>query len=289
MPAQIIDGKTAAKEMREKIKIQTKNFMEKGIIPGLAVILVGNDPASQIYVNNKAKACREVGIKSEVFCLPYNTSEKELLQLIGSLNKRKYIHGILVQLPLPRKIKEEVIIKAIDPLKDVDGLHPINMGKLFAGAPYLIPCTPYGCLKLINTSGYHVRGKNAVVVGRSNLVGKPMAALLLQANATVTMCHSHTRNLDKIIQNADILVVAVGKPGLITGEMIKPGAMVLDVGMNRLSTGKLTGDVDFSSAVETAGWITPVPGGVGPMTITMLLENTLEAAYEQEDIFHKRN
>lgn len=289
MPAQIIDGKAVAMEMREKIRMQTNRFMEKGIIPGLAVILVGDDPASQIYVNNKAKACQEVGIKSEVFRLPESTLEEELLRLIDSLNRRRNIHGILVQLPLPRKIREEVIIEAINPLKDVDGLHPINLGKLFTGNPFLIPCTPYGCMKLIKSSGFDLRGKKAVVVGRSNLVGKPMAALLLKANCTVTICHSHTRNLDEIVGSADLLVVAVGKPGLVTGDIIKPGALVLDVGMNRLPTGKLTGDVDFSSAVETAGWITPVPGGVGPMTITMLLENTLEAAYAQEDIFHKRN
>lgn len=286
MPAQIIEGKVVAEALRTKIKNRVNNFKEKGIVPGLAVILVGEDPASQIYVNNKAKACQECGIKSEVIKLAQTTPEEELLFLIEKLNKREDIHGILVQLPLPRQIRTEVIIEAINPAKDVDGLHPINMGKLLAGSPFLIPCTPYGCWKLIESTGCSVQGKNAVVIGRSNLVGKPMAALLLKENATVTVCHSQTRNLAEITRTADILVVAVGKPGLVNGEMIKPGALVLDVGMNRLPTGKLTGDIDFPSTVEIAGWITPVPGGVGPMTITMLLENTLEAAYEQEDILH---
>jgi methylenetetrahydrofolate dehydrogenase (NADP+)/methenyltetrahydrofolate cyclohydrolase len=285
MPAQIIDGKVVAKNLRTKIKDKVNEIKEKGIIPGLAVVLVGEDPASQIYVNNKAKACQECGIKSEVLKLPSTTSEEELLLIIEELNKRKDVHGILVQLPLPRQIKAKVIIEAINPLKDVDGLHPINQGKLFAGNPALIPCTPYGCLKLIESTGCAVSGKKAVIIGRSNLVGKPMAALLLKENATVTVCHSHTQNLAEISRTADILVVAVGRPGLVTGEMIKSGALVLDVGMNRLSTGKLAGDVEFSSAMETAGWLTPVPGGVGPMTITMLLENTLEAVYEQENIF----
>ncbi|MGI6587798.1 MAG: bifunctional methylenetetrahydrofolate dehydrogenase/methenyltetrahydrofolate cyclohydrolase FolD [Peptococcia bacterium] len=285
MPAQIIDGKVEAKNLRTKIGDKVNKIKGKGIIPGLAVVLVGEDPASQIYVNNKAKACQECGIKSEVLKMPSTTSEEELLLVIEKLNNRRDIHGILVQLPLPRQIRAKVIIEAINPLKDVDGLHPINLGKLFAGNPALIPCTPYGCLKLIESTGCALPGKRAVIIGRSNLVGKPMAALLLKENATVTVCHSHTQNLAEITRTADILVVAVGRPGLVTGEMIKSGALVLDVGMNRLSTRKLVGDVDFLSAIKTAGWLTPVPGGVGPMTITMLLENTLEAVYEQENIF----
>ena len=286
MSAQIIDGKIVAKNMHEKIKEIAKGYQEKGIVPGLAVILVGDDPASQVYVRKKAEACQECRIKSEVYKLGETTPEEEVLSLIESLNQRRDIHGILVQLPLPRHIRPKVIIEAINPVKDVDGLHPLNMGKLFSGNPALIPCTPYGCMKLLESTGYVIRGKNAVVIGRSDLVGKPIAALLLKENATVTICHSHTQNLAQIISNADLLVVAVGKPHFVTGEMIKPGAFVLDVGINRLSTGKLTGDVDFSTAAEIAGWITPVPGGVGPMTITMLLENTLEATYEQEDILH---
>ena len=285
MPAQIIDGKAVAKNLRAKIKNKVSKIKEKGIVPGLAVVLVGEDPASQIYVNNKAKACQECGIKSEVLKIPATTAEEELLQVIERLNNCQDIHGILVQLPLPRQIRARVIIEAINPLKDVDGLHPINQGKLFAGNPALIPCTPYGCLKLIESTGCTLPGKKTVIIGRSNLVGKPMAALLLKENATITVCHSYTQNLAEITRTADILIVAVGKPGLVTGEMIKPGALVLDVGMNRLSTGKLTGDVDFPSAIKIAGWLTPVPGGVGPLTITMLLENTLEAVYEQENIF----
>lgn len=287
MSAQIINGKDVAQTLRKMIKNKVISFKEKGIVPGLAVILVGDDPASQVYVNKKAEACQECGIKSEVYKLPSSLQEKKLLSLIESLNQRKDIHGILVQLPLPRGINTKLIIEAIDPAKDVDGLHPINMGKLLAGSPALIPCTPYGCMKLIESAGYAIKGKNAVVIGRSDLVGKPIFSLLLRENATVTLCHSHTQNLGEITKKADILVAAIGKPHFISGEMIKPGALVLDVGINRLSSGKLTGDVDFSSAVKIAGWITPVPGGVGPMTITMLLQNTLEATYEQEDLLHQ--
>lgn len=287
MLAQIIDGKAVAKMLREEIRLRLKKMQQNGLVPGLAVVLVGTDSASQIYVNNKAKACQECGIKSQVIRLPSSTTEEELVQLIERLNKSTNIHGILVQLPLPHQIREKVIIETINPLKDVDGFHPINVGKLLAGNPYLIPCTPYGCLKLIEKMMPDIRGKKAVVVGRSNIVGKPMAALLLKENATVTVCHSYTQNLAEITRTADILVVAIGKPCFITGEMIKPGAIVLDVGMNRLPSGKLAGDVDFLTASERAGWITPVPGGVGPMTITMLLENTLEAAYEQKNLLRK--
>lgn len=277
MPGQVIDGKAIALKLREAIMERVKALKSQGILPGLAVVLVGEDPASQVYVGHKAKACQEVGIKSEVIKLPASTSEAELLALVEELNARPDIHGILVQLPLPKHIHEEKIILAISPDKDVDGFHPLNMGQLFIGSPRLVPCTPYGCLKILQELGLDIAGKQAVVVGRSNIVGKPMAALLLQEHATVTICHSRTKNLSEITKAADILVVAVGKPNFITGEMVKPEAVVLDVGINRLPTGKLVGDVDFSSAVEVAGWITPVPGGVGPMTITMLLFNTLEA------------
>ncbi len=287
MSAQIIDGKAIAKEIREEIKLKVKKLQRKGFVPGLAVILVGDDPASQVYVNNKAKACQECGIKSQVIRMPGTTSEEELLQLIEQLNQNNDVHGILVQLPLPHHINEKVIIEAINPLKDVDGLHPENVGKIWAGNAYLKPCTPYGCIELLQRTSKDLRGKKAVVVGRSILVGKPIAALLLRENATVTICHSYTQNLPEITRSADILVVAIGKPCYITGEMIKPGAVVLDVGMNRLADGKLVGDVDYASAFERAGWITPVPGGVGPMTITMLLQNTLEAAYEQKSLCRK--
>ena len=283
MPAQIIDGRAIAQKLREQIKNRVEKINESGIIPGLAVVLVGDDPASQIYVNNKVKACRECNIKSEVIKLPVTTSEEYLLQEIENLNQRTDVHGILVQLPLPDQIRERVIIEALKPEKDVDGLHPFNQGKLFAGNPGLVPCTPYGCLKLIESTGTAISGKKAVIIGRSNLVGKPMAALLLKENATVTICHSRTQNLASITQTADILVVAIGQPNFITVEMVKPGSLVLDVGINRLPNGKLTGDVDFPAVRERAAWLSPVPGGVGPLTITMLLENTLGAVYEQQN------
>jgi methylenetetrahydrofolate dehydrogenase (NADP+)/methenyltetrahydrofolate cyclohydrolase len=287
MPAQLIDGKAIAQQLREEIKIKVSKLRAIGVIPSLAVILVGNDPASQIYVNNKAKACQECGIKSQVIRFPHTTSEEDLLQLIRQLNEAQDVHGILVQLPLPNQIREKVVIEAINPLKDVDGLHPENVGKLLAGNPYLKPCTPYGCLYIIQKSIKDIRGKRAVIIGRSILTGRPMGALLLKENATVTFCHSYTQNLPSIARTADILVVAIGKPAFITGEMIKPGAIVLDVGTNRLPDGRLVGDVDFDTACERAGWITPVPGGLGPMTIAMLLQNTLEATYEQKNILGK--
>lgn len=287
MPAQLIDGKAIAQQLREEIKIKVSKLRAIGVIPSLAVILVGSDPASQIYVNNKAKACQECGIKSQVIRLPHITSEEDLLQLIRQLNEAQDVHGILVQLPLPNQIREKVVIEAINPLKDVDGLHPENVGKLWTGNPYLKPCTPYGCLYIIQKSIKDIRGKRAVIIGRSILTGRPMGALLLKENATVTFCHSYTQNLPSIARTADILVVAIGKPAFITGEMIKPGAIVLDVGTNRLPDGRLVGDVDFDTACERAGWITPVPGGLGPMTIAMLLQNTLEATYEQKNILGK--
>jgi len=277
MSFQIIDGKSIAQSIREEIKIKTDMLKTRGVTPGLAVVLVGDDPSSQIYVGHKIKSCQEVGFYSEVVRLPATASEEEVLSVVSHLNERPDIHGFLVQLPLPPQIREEKVILSIDPKKDVDGFHPVNMGHLMIGRPRLIPCTPYGCMRLIETLNYDLAGKHAVVVGRSNIVGKPMAVLLLHKNATVTMCHSRTKNLAEITCQADVLVVAVGKPNFITGDMIKPGALVLDVGINRLPSGKVVGDVDFSSACKAAGLITPVPSGVGPMTIAMLLTNTLEA------------
>ncbi|MCR4442235.1 MAG: bifunctional methylenetetrahydrofolate dehydrogenase/methenyltetrahydrofolate cyclohydrolase FolD [Peptococcaceae bacterium] len=277
MSCQIIDGKAVAQKIREEIKKKTGELKKRGITPGLAVVLVGDDPASHIYVGLKEKACREVGFYSEIIKLPAGAAEEEVLKLVEELNKRPEIHGILVQLPLPKQVREEIIIPSVDPGKDVDGSHPFNMGRLFMGRPRVIPCTPYGCMKLIESAGYDLSGKHAVVVGRSNIVGKPMAALLLSRNATVTICHSHTRNLGTITREADVLVAAAGKANFIRGEMIKPGALVLDVGINRFPGGKVVGDVDFSSASRVAGMLTPVPGGVGPMTVAMLLMNTLKA------------
>lgn len=278
MMAQLIDGKLCAQTLRAEIKKEVTSLRENtGKVPGLAVVLVGEDPASQVYVANKAKACEEVGIYSEVILKSALISEQELLDIVAGLNARSDIHGILVQLPLPKHIEEKKVIDTIVPEKDVDGFHPLNMGQLLLGQPRFISCTPYGCLYLIKSLGIDLTGKHAVVVGRSNIVGKPMAALLLKENATVTICHSRTKDLGEITRQADILVVAIGKAQFVTQEMVKPGAVVIDVGMNRLSSGKLVGDVDFTGVSAVAGWITPVPGGVGPMTITMLLKNTLEA------------
>lgn len=252
-----------------------------GITPGLAVVLVGDDPASRIYVRNKQKNCEELGIISEVYHLPATTGEEELKALVGRLNKDPKINGILVQLPLPAPLREEEVTLLINPEKDVDGFHPMNLGRLLRGEEGIRPCTPAGIMALIKASGVEVTGRECVVVGRSNIVGKPVAQLLLQEHGTVTICHSRTKDLAAITSRAEILVVAVGKAGLIDGTMIKPGAVVIDVGMNRLPTGKVVGDVDFSSAVEVAGAITPVPGGVGPMTIAMLMKNTVMAALAQ--------
>jgi len=277
MSCELIDGKAVAARIREELKQQVAELKKQGAVPGLAVVLVGEDPASQIYVKNKEKACHEVGLKSEVLRLSAAAGEAELLAVVDQLNKRSDIHGILVQLPLPAGIKEENIIAAIDPRKDVDGFHPVNIGKLFSGRPGLIPCTPWGCMKLIDEVGYDLTGKRAVVVGRSNIVGKPMAALLISANATVTVCHSRTKDLAAVTREADVLVVAIGRANFITADMVKPGALVFDVGMNRLENGKLAGDVEFAAVSQVAGWLTPVPGGVGPMTIAMLMANTVEA------------
>lgn len=278
MTAKIINGKEIASTVRKNIKEQVDRLKETGLTPGLAVILVGTDPASQVYVGSKEKACIEVGFHSEVYRLPEETTQEELLALIQKLNTDEKIHGILVQLPLPKHLDEKVVINAISPRKDVDGFHPLNAGALFVGEKGLVPCTPKGCIHLIKETGFDLKGKKAVVVGRSNIVGKPVAMLLLNENATVTICHSRTQNLKEELLQADVVVAAVGKPNFITGDMIKEGSVVIDVGINRLENGKLVGDVDFDSAKEKAGWITPVPGGVGPMTIAMLLQNTLEAA-----------
>ena len=278
MAAQIIDGKKIAADTRAEIAAQVAEQKAAGVTPGLAVIIVGENPASQVYVRNKHKACGEVGMYSEVIEMPGDTSEEVLLAKIVELNADDKIDGILVQLPLPKHINEENVINAIRPDKDVDAFHPVNTGKIMIGNPDFLPCTPAGVMVMLKKSGIDITGKNCVVVGRSNIVGKPMAMLLLGANGTVTVCHSKTKDLAAVTREADILVVAIGRADFITGDMIKEGAVVIDVGMNRREDGKLTGDVDFATACERASYITPVPGGVGPMTITMLLQNTLTAS-----------
>ncbi len=281
MSAQIIDGKKISAEVKARATEEVKQLNARGIAVGLAVVIVGDNPASRIYVNNKKKACEACGILSEEYALPEETTENELLGLVEQLNNKKEINGILVQLPLPKHIDEKKIIAAISPLKDVDAFHAINVGKIMIGNFDFLPCTPSGCMELIHSTGVSVSGKRCVVIGRSNIVGKPMAMLLLHENGTVTICHSKTQNLAEICREADILVAAVGRPRMITGDMIKPGAVVIDVGMNRLPDGKLCGDVDFASASEVAGYLTPVPGGVGPMTIATLMQNTVTAAKVQ--------
>ncbi|NLZ44906.1 MAG: bifunctional methylenetetrahydrofolate dehydrogenase/methenyltetrahydrofolate cyclohydrolase FolD [Clostridia bacterium] len=277
-PARILDGKALAARIREGLKKEVAKLAAEGRPPGLAVILVGEDPASQVYVRNKQRACAELGIRSWKHHLPADTSQKDLVQLVEGINADPEVHGILVQLPLPAHIQTEAVLDAIDPAKDVDGFHPVNLGLLAAGRPGIIPCTPAGVMELVRESGVEVAGKECVIVGRSNIVGKPLAFLFLHEHGTVTICHSRTRNLAEVCHRADILVVAVGRAGLVNGEMIKPGAVVIDVGINRTAEGKLTGDVDFASAVQQAGAITPVPGGVGPMTIALLMKNTVAAA-----------
>lgn len=277
--AHIIDGRVIAASTRADIARRAAEFEEKtGVKPGLAVVIVGNDPASQVYVRNKKKACVEVGFLSEVHEMPEETTMDELLSKIDELKKRSDIHGILVQLPLPKHLDEGAVIDAIPPEKDVDAFHPINTGYIMLGNARFLPCTPAGVMKMLEYEDISPAGKECVVVGRSNIVGKPMAMLLLQANGTVTICHSRTTDLQEVTRRADILVVAVGKAGFITADMVKEGAVVIDVGMNRNEAGKLCGDVDFEAVAEKASAITPVPGGVGVMTITMLLENTLTAA-----------
>lgn len=275
----IIDGNKIAEDIRRSIREETLVFTEKtGIVPGLAVVLAGDDSASKIYVGRKAKACAEAGFLSREFRLPADVGEGELLALIRDLNQDRRIHGILVQLPLPGHITTDKIIAAIDPNKDVDGFHPANVGRLVTGSPLFIPCTPRGIMELIARTGIELAGKDAVVIGRSNIVGKPMALLLLAQNATVTMCHSKTKDLPAVARRADVLIAAVGKPRMITADMIREGAVVIDVGVNRLENGKLAGDVAFDEVAAKASYITPVPGGVGPMTIAMLMQNTLDAA-----------
>ena len=277
MTARIIDGKSIAKELRESLAPRVAALKEQGITPGLTVIVVGDDPASAIYVRNKERACVKLGMNSQVLRFPAETTQEEILNTVCLLNQDDSVHGILVQLPLPRHIDEQAVLRAIDPDKDVDGFHAMNAGRLMNGEPGFVACTPKGVMRLLEVSGVELDGKNAVVVGRSNIVGKPMALLLLQKNCTVTIAHSHTKDLAAVTRSADILVVAVGRAGFITGDMIKPGAAVMDVGINRVD-GKVVGDVDFESAKEVASCITPVPGGVGAMTIAMLMENTVEAA-----------
>ena len=275
--AKILDGKAVSQRVKDDLKKETEKFVkDNGFAPGLAVVIVGNDPASRVYVNSKKRACEEIGYYSEEHALCESTTEDELLNLVEKLNNDDKIHGILVQLPLPKHINEETIINAINPKKDVDAFHPVNVGKIMIGNFDFLPCTPAGVMELIKESSISLEGKNCVVIGRSNIVGKPQAMLLLHKNATVTICHSKTKNLKEIAQTADVLVVAVGRAQMITGDYIKEGAVVIDVGMNRLENKKLVGDVDFESASKVAGAITPVPGGVGPMTIAMLMENTLK-------------
>ena len=276
---EIIDGKKVAELLRGEVAAEVHKLKtERDIIPGLAAVLVGDNPASQIYVRNKRRACEEVGIYSEEYKLPEETTEDDLLSLIEKLNRDEKIHGILVQLPLPKHINEAKIIRTVSPLKDIDGFHPENVGLLVEGNPRFIPCTPHGVIKLLDYYGIEIQGKEAVVVGRSNIVGKPVSLLLLHRHATVTVCHSRTRNLGEVTKRADILVAAIGRARMIKGDMVKEGAVVIDVGINRLDDGKLAGDVDFEGVVNKASYITPVPGGVGPMTIAMLLWNTFSSA-----------
>ncbi|MDO9115769.1 MAG: bifunctional methylenetetrahydrofolate dehydrogenase/methenyltetrahydrofolate cyclohydrolase FolD [Polaromonas sp.] len=278
MTAHIIDGIALSKQLRADVAKRATALRARGVVPGLAVVLVGENPASQVYVRNKVKACEDSGLHSVLERYPATLGEAELLARVDALNRDPAIHGILVQLPLPAHIDAHKVIEAISPAKDVDGFHVASAGALMVGQPGFWPCTPYGCMKMLESINYDLKGKHAVVIGRSNIVGKPMALMLLQKNATVTICHSGTQNLKALTLQADVVVAAVGKRNVLTADMVKPGAVVIDVGMNRNDEGKLCGDVDFDGVKEVAGWITPVPGGVGPMTITMLLVNTLEAA-----------
>lgn len=276
--ATIISGKQISEEIRKGIALEVEQLSKQNVRPGLAVVLVGDDPASHVYVRNKEKACHDLGFYSEVHRLPADSSQDEVLALVDKLNAQESIHGILVQLPLPKHIQEMAVIDAIAVEKDVDGFHPVNVGNLVIGDDSLLPCTPAGVIEMIKRTGIEIAGKHAVVIGRSNIVGKPVSLLLQRENATVTMCHSRTGNMAEIARQADILVVAIGRANMIDASYVKPGAVVIDVGMNRLENGKLVGDVDFESVKAVSGPITPVPGGVGPMTITMLMQNTLIAA-----------
>ena len=284
MSAQILDGKALAAEIRSEVKTQVAALAEKSVSTALAVILVGDDSASQVYVRNKIKACADTGIRSLEFRMPAETTQQQLLAKIAELNADESVDGILVQLPLPKQINADAVISTIDPAKDVDGFHVANAGALVTGKQGFVPCTPFGVMRLIEKSGVNPRGKSAVIVGRSNIVGKPMALLLLAADATVTVAHSRTPDLSAVTRNADILVAAVGRAKLIKADMVKPGAVVIDVGMNRDENGKLCGDVDFAEVKEISGSITPVPGGVGPMTIAMLMQNTVLAAQMRRGI-----
>lgn len=276
-----IEGKLLAAQVKERVAAGVKELKEKGIEPCLAVIMVGENPASQVYVKGKVKDCAECGIKSLEIHLPAETTQEELLQKLAELAGDAGVHGLLVQLPLPAHIDEKTVIEAIPPQKDVDGFTAVNVGRMMIGEECFLPCTPAGCMEMIRSTGVSISGKNAVVIGRSNIVGKPAAMLLLRENATVTICHSRTENLKQVCANADILVAAVGRAGFVTGDMVKPGAVVIDVGINRNAQGKLCGDVDYDAAAEKAGYITPVPGGVGLMTRAMLMQNTLQAAQKQ--------
>jgi len=276
--ATILSGKTVSARIKENLKIEIENLKKSGTTPGLAVIIVGEDPASKVYVGRKEAMCQELGMHSEKFALPEETTQEELVALVEKLNNDKNIHGILVQLPLPKHLDEKVVINTIRPEKDVDAFHPVNVGKIMIGDYDFVPCTPAGIMELIAESNVEIEGKNCVVIGRSNIVGKPMSMLLLHKNGTVTTCHSRTKDLKEVTKQADILVAAVGRANFVTSDMVKPGAVVIDVGMNRLDDGKLVGDVAFDEVEKVAGAITPVPGGVGPMTIAMLMQNTLTAA-----------
>ena len=290
MTAQLIDGNALSRQLRGDVAKRAAALRARGMTPGLAVVLVGENPASQVYVRNKVKACQDNGLHSVLESYPASLSEADLLARVDALNRDTAIHGILVQLPLPAHIDAQKVIEAISPHKDVDGFHVASAGALMVGQPGFWPCTPYGCMKMLESlndgSGYELKGKHAVVIGRSNIVGKPMALMLLQKNATVTICHSGTQDLKALTLQADVVVAAVGKRNVLTADMVKPGAVVIDVGMNRNEAGKLCGDVDFEGVKEVAGWITPVPGGVGPMTIAMLLVNTLKAAEMAPTVVH---
>jgi methylenetetrahydrofolate dehydrogenase (NADP+)/methenyltetrahydrofolate cyclohydrolase len=278
MAARLLDGKSLAAQIRAEVKRKVTTLAQRGIHPGLAVILAGEDPASRVYVRNKMRACEETGVRSTFIELPASVSQVELLDRVRSLNEDRQVHGILVQLPLPKQINAARVLEAVSPAKDIDGFHEANLGALLAGAPRFVPCTPAGVMRLLEHAGIALSGRRAVVIGRSNIVGKPLALLLLQHDATVTICHSKSRDLERVTAEADILVAAVGRTKLVRGAMVKPGACVIDVGVNRLADGSLAGDVDFDAVKNIAGWITPVPGGVGPMTIAMLLENCVRAA-----------
>lgn len=282
--ATIISGKEVSQKVKGEVREKALALKAKGIDVGLAVVIVGDNPASRVYVNSKKKACEEVGFNSYEYALPEETTQQELLDLVEVLNNDEKVNGILVQLPLPKQIDENAIINAISPDKDVDAFHPFNVGKIMIGEYAFLPCTPAGIMELIDSTGVEIAGKSCVVIGRSNIVGKPMSMLLLHRSGTVTVCHSKTKNLKEICQNADILVAAVGRPNFVTGDMVKEGAVVIDVGINRMEDGKLCGDVNFAEAEKKASYITPVPGGVGPMTIAMLMKNTLTAAMIKNNI-----